>query len=265
MDISLFTPHATESVFRRRIVVVAARVDAGTRVRATVEDDFHHFRVEVHCSDARVEKVNGEALRNPYTLCPSATGELQHLVGMPLTGIANAVTRFTDPRTQCTHLLDLAGIATAAAAHGTVRRQYDIEVPERPEGGSTRPRLWRDGALMLEWQVAGTVIEAPVRYAGVDLRHGMARWALSTLPVDEAEAALVLRRCTTISVGRVRNLDAQVHSRPSGNCFAQQPARAENALRVVGSTREFSGSPQSLCAGDRAWLDARPASAAVAT
>ncbi len=223
-------------------------------MRAAVEDDFHHFRVEVRCSDGRVEQVGGDAPRHPYTLCKSATAELARLVGMPLSETAHAVTRFTDATEQCTHLLDLAGLAIAAAARGTGRLQYDIVVPQRPHHGRTHPLLWRDGTLVLEWDVADTVIEAPAPYAGIDLRHGMAKWALSTLSSQDAEAALVLRRATVISVGRIKNLDAQVHAAPNGSCFAQQPRRAEQALRVVGSTLDFSASAKPLCAADAGWL-----------
>ena len=240
--------------FRRRIIIAAERQGAATLVRAALEDDFHHFRVELRCAAGCVEQVSGEAPRHPYTLCKFASGELTRLVGMPLSGTSHAVTRYTDASEQCTHLLDLAGLAIAAAARGTVRRQYDIVVPEREEHGRTQPRLWRDGVLLLEWEVDGDLIEGPPPYAGINLRAGLARWALTTLPEEEAEAALVLRRCTAIAVGRIRDLDSQVHARPSGSCYAQQPRRAEQALRVVRSTLDFSASPDPLCAGDQAWL-----------
>ena len=242
--------------FRRRIVINAQRAGEATTVRAAVEDDFHHFRIEVRGVAGLVASVVGDAPRHPYTLCPSATGELTRLIGMPLNRIANAVTRFTNATEQCTHLFDLAGLAIAAAARGTVQRQYDIRIAQREMHGRTQPQLWRDGELLLTWAVNDDLIEAPPPYAGVNLRAGLARWALTTLPEDEAEAALVLRRCTIIALGRSRNLDAQVHAKPSGLCFAQQVHRAEQALRVIGSTRDFSASAQPLCAHDREWLAA---------
>lgn len=244
--------------FRRRIVIRTQRAGSLTTVRAAVEDDFHHFRVELRCVDSRVESIIGDAPRHPYTLCKSATGELTKLIGMPLNRIANAVTRFTDATEQCTHLFDLAGLAIAAAARGGNRgdRQYDIRIPQREMHGRTQPQLWRDGELLLSWEVNDDRIEAPPPYAGVNLRAGLARWALTTLPEDEAEAALVLRRSTNIALGRTRDLDAQVHAKPSGFCYAQQVHRAEQALRVIGSTRDFSGSAQPLCADDADWLAA---------
>ena len=240
--------------FRRRIVINAQHAGEAITVRAAVEDDFHHFRVEVHCVAGLVAGVSSDAPRHPYTLCPAARGELTRLIGMPLNRIANAVTRFTDATEQCTHLLDLAGLAIAAAARGTALRQYDIRLPQREMHGRTQAQLWRDGELLLTWEVNDDLIEAPPPYAGVNLRAGLARWALTTLPEDEAEAALVLRRCAIVALGRARNLDAQVHAKPSGLCYAQQTCRAEQALRVIGSTRDFSASAQPLCADDQKWL-----------
>lgn len=240
-------------MFRRRIIISNRTDGPQTVTRAALEDDFHHFRVEVTGIGGRVSKVGGEAPRKPYTLCSHAIGQLEVLVGMPLAGTSHEVTRVTDPTGQCTHLFELAGLAIAAAARGTPRRQYDIAVPPRV-ADRTHPTLARDGIHCLEWSVVGSVIEGPAPYAGVGLYQGMARWALSTLDAEEAEAALVLRRGTGISRGRGMNLDAQVHAQPTGNCFAQQPQRAQQAIRVVGSTLDFAAHPADLCADDLAWL-----------
>jgi hypothetical protein len=85
----------------------------------------------------------------------------------------------------------------------------------------------------------------------------MAAWALANLPAEEAEAALILRRCALISLGRSMNLDAQVHAEPTGRCFVQQPGRAAQGLRIAGSIVDFSDSAKDLCATDREWLALR--------
>lgn len=240
-------------MFRRRIIISNKSDDTQTLTRAALEDDFHHFRVEVASSASRVSRIDGKVLRKPYTLCSDAIYQLEALVDMPLAASSHEVMRVADPAEQCTHLLELAGLAIAAAARGTARRQYDIAVPDRI-GDRTHPTLARDGEPLLEWNVLGSEIEGPARYAGVGIYHGMARWALATLPAEEAEAALVLRRGTSISKGRGMNLDAQVHAEPRGNCFAQQPRRSQQAIRVVGSTLDFVGRPADLCAEDLEWL-----------
>lgn len=240
-------------MFRRRILVSSRDDVIGQIVRAALEDDFHHFCTEVRAIDGRIQAINGRAPRQPYTLCAQAIPQLNALLGAELSPVAHEVTRLTDAKQQCTHLLELTGLAMAAAARHIVWRQYDIEVPLRTRG-VTHPRLWRDGVLVLAWRVNGMVIESPTIYAGMELNQGLARWALSTLPQEEAEAALLLRRATVISLGREKNLDAQLHALPDGHCFSQQPQRAPLALRVVGSTWDFAARPKALCADDLSWL-----------
>lgn len=244
------------TAFRRRVDIIASTAQGPGEVRAALEDDFHHFRVWVQHADATVIAIGGEALRYPYTLCPQACEPLQQLVGVPLDRVAHSVIRQTDASHQCTHLLDLAGLAIAAAARGTTARRYDIQVARRINQ-RTRPLLVRDNTEELVWEVNGTLIEGPSPYAGVNLREGMARWALSTLSPEAAEAALLLRRCTLISMGRAYDLDAQIHAENSNRCYSQQAVRAEQALRMKGSTLDFSDRQAHLCADDQAWLHER--------
>jgi hypothetical protein len=241
------------SIFRRRVEIVCRGNGASGEVRAALEDDFHHFRVRASHRDGHLQQIDGEALRFPYTACPQAIDQLDLLLGMPITRIAHSVTRQTDAQHQCTHLLDLAGLAIASAARGTPARRYDIQVPYRIQG-RTRPALQRDGDELLVWDVNGTLIEGPAPFSGVNLREGMARWALSELSEELAEAALLLRRCTLISMGRMHDLDAQEHASSTGRCFSQQPLRAAQALRMKGSTWDFSAAQGPLCTADQAWL-----------
>jgi hypothetical protein len=252
--------------FRRRILIATRQEEdrcgdgSGHGVgyaRAALEDDFHHFRVELAYrlddQGGVVTQAHGAGLRIPYTGCAQAGAALSALVGMRLDSVANSVTRATDASLQCTHQLDLAGLALAAAARDIAQRRYDIAVPRRI-GNTTCGRIERDGALVLDWRIEGETIVAPSQHPGASLRDGFARWALTTLPEEEAEAALILRRCLMISRGRERDLDALAHAEPSGRCFAQQPARAVTALRVVGSTWDFTERAGELCAEDLAFL-----------
>lgn len=242
------------SIFRRRIALNADPIGGPVlRVRATLEDDFHHFRIELEIRDGVVTAIRAEAPRHPYSLCPAAAEALQALRGSTPSRQAHAVHGIVDASEQCTHLLDLAGLACAAAARGLARRRYDIDMPLRV-AGRTRASLARDGVALLAWELQDLTITGPAPYAGVSLRHGMAQWALAHLPEDEAEAALVLRRCAVISLGKGKPLDLQVHAVPTGACFAQQARRAPLALRQVGSTWDFSERAAALCVDDEAWL-----------
>lgn len=250
-------PTPTLPLFRRSIRLRAeARAADAVRVRAALEDDFHHFRIELHSQGGTISAIGAQVLRHPYSLCPSAAHSLQRLVGTALPRHAHALSKAVDAREQCTHLLDLAGLAAATAARGVMQRRYDIEVPTRQEG-RTQARLARDGVPLLCWDVLNLTVVGPEPYTGFDLRQGMARWALAHLAEDEAEAVLVLRRCAVISLGKGKPLDEQVHAHATGRCYAQQPERAPLALRQVGSTWDFTLRAQALCSDDEAWLDNR--------
>ena len=241
--------------FRRRIELAARHAPEGGEVRVALEDDFHHFRVALRYHNGAVCAVSGAAPRHPFSVCPGATAELAKLVGMPLARIANAVTQHTDASEQCTHLFDLAGLANAAAARGICYRRYDLEVPRYVDGRS-HARLVRDDGFELAWDIDGSDIIAPARYADVNLRRGLARWALTNLPEDEAEAALVLRRGALIGYGRSLGLHVGPHTHLRGSCYAHQPERAELAIRLPDSTWDFTERAEALCLDDRDWLTA---------
>jgi hypothetical protein len=150
-------------------------------------------------------------------------------------------------------MLDLAGLANAAAARRVLYRRYDIAVPRHVDGHSTA-RLIRDDGFLLEWQVQESTILAPAPYAGVDMRRGMARWAVENLPEEDAEAALVLRRCALIALGRRLEVQTGPHHHLAGQCYAHQPVRAEQTIRIAQSTLDFTGIATVLCSDDSLWL-----------
>ena len=99
-----------------RVIRMAARAGLA---RASLEDDVHHFRIEVVHDGSRVTAVNSQSLRNPFTLCPAAGARLTELNGQSLTVCISDIFAATDARQQCTHQLDLAAFAIAAAARET--------------------------------------------------------------------------------------------------------------------------------------------------
>jgi Protein of unknown function (DUF2889) len=235
--------------FRRR-VEIATRPGVA---RAVLEDDFHHFRVEIEHHGGIVRHVAGQAPRYPFTTCPSAAEPLIELVGMRLAADASAVRAHTEQRLHCTHLLDLAGLAIAAAARGLGRRRYDATVQDRI-AENTQALLLQDDEPVMTWDVERDVIRGPHPYAGVSLRAGFVEWAIRNLEPEASEAAIVLRRAVFVSRGRGRDLDAMATAPARGGCYTQQPHRAASALRVIGSTRDFTHRADLPAAGDAQWL-----------
>jgi Protein of unknown function (DUF2889) len=230
---------------------------SGTEVDAALEDDFHHFRVALRHDGQCVVEIEGRALRWPWSTCPAAAGPLRALVGMPLSPRAGAVGEWTDPHANCTHLFDLAGLAVAHATRSAERRQYDAEIPFGAQSGPpTRVRLWRDGDVVLDWVLEGGRVADPAPYTGAPWRGGFMRWADATLPVEEAEAAIVLRRACEIGMGRGMDLDAveravELGPMMAGVCFTLQPENAPVAIRNRGTIRDFADDPDALLRDDR--------------
>lgn len=130
-----------------------------------------------------------------------------------------------------------------------------------------------EGATMAALKEAMGGICAPSMYAAYGSKEALFRSAVElylsqecqlskgafALPTAcESIAALLLRRCTLISLGRMNNLDAQVHASSTGRCYSQQPVHAPQALRIKGSTWDFSETAGMLCQDDQAWLAGKP-------
>ncbi len=245
---------------RRRIEIVT-RADGvgGGEARGVVEDDMHHFLVTIRAVDGRVSDTATEAPRFPNVLCPAAGDRVRELIGMRLVEASAAVMEHTDARQQCTHQFDLASLLVAALARGIAHRVYEAEIPDLVDD-RRHVRLWRDGALVLEWDMAGATIEGPAPYAGRPIGTGFTGWVREALDLETAEAALVLRRAVFISSGRAIDLDdpsRRVGTGPMGGCWVWQPQRAAFAHRVVGSMQDFTDRPEALTADDQAWLGFR--------
>ena len=115
-------------------------------------------------------------------------------------------------------------------------------------------RLSRDGELLLEWRIAyGTGITAPRPYTDAPWRGGFIKWADATFAVDDAEAAIVLRRACDIGMGRGMDLEGyrsadELAGLMTGVCYTMQPSIMPVAIREIGSIRDFADHPDALLA-----------------
>jgi len=243
----------TAGTFRRAIDL--KRCDHNCVV-AWLEDDVHHLGVTIDHDQHNVIRVSAKALRVPWSTCPEATAGLQQLTGKPLFNRASDIGLYLNMRSQCTHLFDLAGLAVAHAASGRESRRYDVVVPVPTvrawdhgrcllEQG--RAELLRDGKLVFHWIFEDLQIVGPDQFAGLSLQEGFRAWT-EGMPVDEAEAATVLRRALTL-VG-ARRYDQHLQSpmdlpHMTGSCYTYQSAVAKGA-RFVRILRDFSDTPDAM-------------------
>jgi hypothetical protein len=202
-----------------------------------------------------LQSVTSGSVRAPWSTCAAAAEPLRALAGMPLSDRCLAVTHWTESIHHCTHQLDLAGLAVAHAARivagGARTRQYDAVVPfGLLDGEQHTITLDRDGERHLEWVLQGGAIVAPRPYA--DAPRGFAKWADATLAPDDAEAAVVLRRASSIGMSRGLDLDQyptladMPGLRPL--CFSMQPERAPVAFRNRGLIRDYDDRADAMLA-----------------
>jgi hypothetical protein len=244
------TPYG-EGLFRRRLRMVNL---SPTHAAGELEDDFHHFRVDVHHDGATIERADGRFFRGPWTVCADAPDPLRAIEGNALTHSSTGIGAYTPARENCTHLFDLTGLVVAHATRGDAVRQYDIELtdPAGPRRAS-RATIWRDGVVVLEWRIEDSEIVAPAPWPDAPLRRGFIGWAEANLEPDTAEAAIALRRIIDIAIGRGGNLDevqsaAQVGDVMMGKCQAFSPTKIELGRRNRGSARHFRDHPDLLLA-----------------
>lgn len=233
-------------IYRRRIRITT---ESG-KARADLEDDPHRYGVIVLHDSARVLSIKGLAPRTPWNLCIDAAPMLSRIEGMPLTADFKQVYRHTNGSMQCTHLLDLAGLAIAHAARGTRLREYDFEASWSEARERQFAGMHVDGVNVLNWTLQGTRILSPEPFAGLDLRT-MKPWITANYTdPDELEAIMLFRRAIQISGSRRLDLDtfpnAAAIGHVMGACYVFQPGVAERALRVQGATLNFADSPERM-------------------
>lgn len=231
-----------EGTYRRRVLV---RLD-GDRAWGELEDDFHHFRVDLRHDGSTVTEVDGSGLRSPWTTCLEAGDPLTALRGTVLATGPGALSHL-DARQNCTHMFDLAGLVVTHAARGVDGdRIYDMAIDDPAAGAGERSaRLWCDGTLVLDWRLDGRVVLSPADWVEAPLWSGFIPWAARELDAETGEAAVALRRACDIAMGRQGDLDlfataADLQHGMSGICHSFQPAIAPVAIRNIGSGRDFT-------------------------
>ena len=228
--------------YRRRILIEPTP----GQVTAELEDDYHRMVVTLTHRDGVVTSVSSEMKRSPWTLCPGAMAELAvTFTGVPLAGFA----RRGEKTRNCTHLHDLALFAAAHAGEDRPTA-YDILVTD-PVAGVRVAHLARDGQPVLEWRLAGDVLQAPAELAGRGL-FAMGDW-IAAQDKAGAEAGRVLRWAAIIAHGRGMDMPAgsSAAAFPSGACYNFQPDRAAHSTRRPGADVDFS-KPGNAPMADRA-------------
>tara|TARA_Y100001960_G_C14533401_1_gene757252 strand:+ start:86 stop:937 length:852 start_codon:yes stop_codon:yes gene_type:complete len=229
-----------EGLCRRRIRLIK---DSDDRTIGELEDDFHHFRVELTHDNDKILSVAGEILRAPWSTCSEANLPLQRIIGSSLSSDSTAIGGYAIPTSNCTHLFDLTGLVISHTVQEHHTRQYDLLVTDLSDGEQDLI-LWRDGELILCWTIREGIIIAPDDWKGVSLLGKFIAWAGENLDPLTAEAAIALRRMTHISTGHGINLDKlsigpEHTDGPLGRCYTYSDEVLVRATRMKKTVRDF--------------------------
>jgi hypothetical protein len=247
-----------DATYRRRIEVRPGPLV----VEAAMEDYIHHFAIRLHHDGTKVTAVDIAPERVPWSTCPEGAIGVRRLVGIDLDEIADLGTWIGSRAEQCVHTVDLAVVAAAAAIRGT-DRTYEFVMTGI--GHSERiATLLVDGEPWATWVIVTETVIDPSRsgrFAGLPLdRVGFSRWMIANLEPEETEPAAVMRRASSIGLGRGLDIDSwsdPAVARPGDDsCHTYRPAVVEVALRNLGSQRETDAEPVGTpIRPARHWLD----------
>lgn len=212
----------SDGTYRRRIELRPGR---GV-VDAAMEDFIHHFAIRLHHDGEVVTSVDLAAQRTPWSTCATGARGVASIIGTRLDAVADLKGWIGARNEQCVHVTDLAVVAASAALRGAARdyeiRMTDIAQPERTA------TMWIDGERWAQWVIAaGDVVDdaRSGRFAGMPLLDAMAfsAWMDAHLPSDDREPTAVLRRATSIGLGRGVPIDtwhdASEGLNPPETCF----------------------------------------------
>lgn len=230
LNFPLNPDYGTGSTIRR----VSLRAQSN-RVDGHLLDNFHEMRCSIVHDGTIVTAVAGQSIRIPTTACPGAVGQLQSLVGLPISTPRRDFYAGGIARHHCTHLLDLAVMAIGHAQRPSTEILYEAEVPDEVDA-PVPIAIWRNGRLVCRWLVRQGAILEPLKLRGRPLGTGFAAWASLAFEQDQLEAATILARTWLIAVGR-RYRPSQAAGRPArdnpemlGRCYAYSAGPVKTAV-----------------------------------
>ncbi|MCY4427582.1 MAG: DUF2889 domain-containing protein [Halieaceae bacterium] len=242
-------PNYGEGCYRRRIGLKAGP----GHVVGELEDDCHGFRLRLEHDGAKVTGITGETPRIPMNTCSGALRPLRELIGLPLNMPAPEIVGSVDPRSNCTHLYDLALLAMAHVGWDKPSRIYDVVVDDQPGGGRpARAEVFLDGESMVRWEVCWTSIVTPAELRGKPIMQGFSAWANQHFHGLEKEAAFVLSKGIFVGMSRrydmskIGGMPALYQASMMGVCYSYSEGVVERAVRLSGSVRDFSRHPEQL-------------------
>lgn len=204
------------------------------------------MRCRLHHADGRITAVDPDFHRYPLSTCPGAADPLQALVGEPIGQSARDFFGGGRARRNCTHMLDLAWLASRHATRGEGVRTYAIDIPDSLDEREDIHALC-DGAEILRLHVEDGMILSPEPFAGRHLFRGFASWlsAQTELAEEVIEAAVIAQKVSMIIAARryilpPGPLRERERREIAGACHGYAVETIGRVFRREGTVRDFS-------------------------
>lgn len=230
-----------KGVYRRRVRLVGT---AGA-VTAVLNDDYHSMWCRLQHDGRLVTHVQAGMIRVPKSTCPGAIFALKELEGVSLSSGRRQIYGEGRPGRNCTHLLDLGFLAMGHVARGVSKAVIDVAIPDEQDG-RTRMTADVDGACIHDWQIAGSVVQAPASFAGQSLFSGFTSWAEGRFAGLALDAARMLQKGAFVSRGRRYIVDQSADMRASdqmerlGDCYSFSSPQIFTAMDNLFYVRDFT-------------------------
>ncbi|MCB1616854.1 MAG: DUF2889 domain-containing protein [Pseudomonadales bacterium] len=247
-DFPLFVnPDYGNGCLRRRILLT--RLD--NAVVAEQEDDNHAFRIHLEHNNDIVTDIKAETLRIPMSTCNGAADKLKECIGSSVSQNPRSLGQHHNPKSHCTHLFDLAGLAITHITKKEKQRLFDIAIHDEKDG-LMQCSVALNQRMIFHWNIRSQLIENEGPWQGVNVQKGFSGWVENNLAGDEAEAALSLSRAYFISITRrvlvEKNAGMKIANdlMTKGVCYTYSKPAVDTAYRLHDTTRDFTDSPDEM-------------------
>ena len=207
-------------------------------LEVSLADDCHAVKLHIQHNASTIIDISGQWHRHPNSTCAGAINAIQTLAGIALSDNIFQLREHTDAKSHCTHLFDLTRFASAHIQQQREDRTYKIEVDDHLSENS-QIRLTINNNPVLLFTTHKDHFTLPDFMQGAPKVKGLSYWAREHLNKEQQELAIMVQMAQFVAYSRKLDLNAMAGNDagdagpPLGSCYALQPQRAKDGIRLA--------------------------------
>lgn len=213
------------------------RVDDET-VIAALADDCHAFQMRLRHNSTSLSAITGQWDRFPNSSCQGAAQAIQDLIGQPLSDHVFQLGDVENRKLHCTHYFDLVSLGLCHISAGRPDRIYRLNVWDSLKD---QPCIdfYQNDQLIHNFTIEASRFLSPSFLQGAPSASGFRSWAKNRIAGINLEIAFMVQMAVFVSSSRKLDMNkfagepALPISPPIGSCFALQPERAGESIRLA--------------------------------